>query len=365
MDKLIRQNWWKALGVGIMVYVFTVGMLVPLKPGITTVAPGAARTGTDVTLDITGYNTHFLEAEDSVRFWLKLDNERALAARAVQVLGNNAVKVTFAFPEYLPVGEKVQPFSIIMDNAVDGAIIRPDAVYVTQDSINPALGEAAWDNAPIDNLHTHVGMTFPFRNILGETIRNTYYHVSLWLAMMLIFIAAMVYSVRYLRTFDSRNDHWAAALTTVGVLLGWLGMVTGAIWAKFTWGAFWSWDIKQFTTLIALLIYMAYFVLRRAFPDEAQQARISAVYNVFAFVALIPLIYVLPRLTDSLHPGNGGNPAFGSDDLDNTMRMVFYPAVIGWTLIGGWIASLLYRTARVEESQWDGYGTGTQNKSTN
>jgi len=48
-------------------------------------------------------------------------------------------------------------------------------------------------------------------------------------------------------------------------------------------------------------------------------------------------------LTDSLHPGNGGNPAFGSDDMDNVLRMVFYPSVIAFTLIGLWIASLKYR----------------------
>jgi heme exporter protein C len=100
-------------------------------------------------------------------------------------------------------------------------------------------------------------------------------------------------------------------------------------------------------TAIALLIYFAYFILRGVFEDPDKRARISAVYNIFAFVALIPLIYVIPRLTDSLHPGAGGNPAFGSQDLDNTMRLVFYPAIIGWTLIGFWMANLLYRMERV------------------
>jgi heme exporter protein C len=48
-------------------------------------------------------------------------------------------------------------------------------------------------------------------------------------------------------------------------------------------------------------------------------------------------IMILPRLTDSLHPGNGGNPAFGKYDLDSDMRLVFYPAVIGWVLLSLWI----------------------------
>ena len=92
-----------------------------------------------------------------------------------------------------------------------------------------------------------------------------------------------------------------------------------------------------------MLIYLAYFILRGSFQDETKSAKLGAVYNIFAFAALIPLLFVIPRLTDSLHPGNGGNPALGGEDLDNTMRMIFYPSIIGWTLIGLWLATLLYR----------------------
>lgn len=349
MQKLIRQHWWKALGVIILIYVFIAGMLIPLKPGITVVTPSSTRTGTELVIQVEGYNTNFDQAEDTLRMWLKMDNERSLAAKSIEVSGPTTATASFQIPSYLPSDQRVQDFALVIDNPIDGAAVRPNAVLVTQDSVDQEMGEKAWVNNPLQNIHEREGLTFPFRNILGETIRNTYFHVSLWLAMMIIFIAAVVYSIKYLRTFNANNDYWAAALTSVGLLLGGLGLLTGGIWAQYTWGTFWSWDIKQFTTLIALLIYMAYFVLRRAFPDEAQRARISAVYNIFAFVALIPLIYVLPRLTDSLHPGNGGNPALGGEDLDNTMRMVFYPAVIGWTLIGSWIASLLYRSSKIEE----------------
>jgi heme exporter protein C len=64
---------------------------------------------------------------------------------------------------------------------------------------------------------------------------------------------------------------------------------------------------------------------------------------------MIPLVFVIPRLTDSLHPGNGGNPALGGDDMDNTMRMIFYPAIIGWTLLGLWISQIIYRFFKVRE----------------
>ncbi len=348
MDKLLKQRWWKILAVILLVYAHTAGLLVPLKPGITSVTPVNGRTGEQVLLQVEGYNTHFLSAQANQRVWLKLDEGRALAAEKIHALSETKVSALFNMPACLPTDRKVQDFSLVIDNEQDGAFVRPVAIQITQDSINTSLGQQLWKNDNIDKLHETPGMHFPFRSILAETIRNTYFHVSLWLAMVLLFIGALTYSIRYLKRSDPQADEKAAALTTVGLLYGILGLLTGAIWAKHTWGQYWSWDIKQFTTLISLLIYFAYFVLRAAFPDQERKARVAAVYNIFAFAAMIPLIYVLPRLTDSLHPGNGGNPALGGEDLDNTMRMVFYPAIIGWTLLGVWIGGLYYRLMRIQ-----------------
>jgi heme exporter protein C len=344
----MRKNWWKILGVALVIYVFIAGLLCPLKSGITQVEPKSAHTGDRVTLQIQGYNSFFAKAGNNNRVWLKLDNKRALGAQSITVKNDRELEVVFLLPPYLPVKERVQDFTLIIDNPIDGASVLPSAVFVTQDSIQPEKGEQGWQNSVISNLHSKSGITFPFRNILSETIRNIYFHVSLWLAMVLLFIGSMVNSIRYLRGFNPDYDHRSLALTRVGIFYGVLGLITGAIWAKNTWGEYWSWDVKQNMTAIALLIYFAYFVLRNAFDDYEKRARLAAVYNIFAFVAMIPLIYVIPRMTDSLHPGNGGNPALGGEDLDNTMRLVFYPAVIGWTLIGFWIAQLSYRAERLE-----------------
>jgi heme exporter protein C len=88
--------------------------------------------------------------------------------------------------------------------------------------------------------------------------------------------------------------------------------------------------------------------LRGSVDDEQKRARFSAVYNVFAYVMMNVFILIMPRLTASLHPGNGGNPAFKSYDLDNQMRMVFYPATIGWIIIGVWILTLQIRKRTIE-----------------
>lgn len=191
----------------------------------------------------------------------------------------------------------------------------------------------------------------PRKVVLNESIRNLYFHVPMWFGMILILGASAYHSIRYLIKPDMLHDTKADSTAKVGVLFSLLGMATGMVWAQYTWGAWWSGDPKQNTSAIAILIYLAYLVLRGSFNEEQQRARISAVYNIFAFACLVPLLFILPRLTDSLHPGNGGNPGFGAYDLDNRMRMVFYPAVIGWTLLGFWIASLRTRIITIEQKE--------------
>jgi heme exporter protein C len=189
--------------------------------------------------------------------------------------------------------------------------------------------------------------------ILNETIRALHFHVTMWFGMILMLVVAVVYSVKFLRSNDLKHDDIALEFTNAAILFGVLGIVTGMLWAKFTWGDYWSGDPKQNASAIGLLMYFAYLILRNSLTDVHQRARIGAVYNIFAFAAFIPLIFVLPRLTDSLHPGNGGNPGFNAYDLDSKLRMVFYPAIIGWTLLGTWISTVRVRLRRIERKLED------------
>ena len=191
-------------------------------------------------------------------------------------------------------------------------------------------------------------MEVPELPILNETIRNLFFHVAIWFAMFILLIVSLIYSIKYLKTSDISSDVIASEFATMGIVFGLIGVATGSVWAKFTWGDWWVNDPKLNATTIALLIYLAYFVLRSSIEDSYQKGRISAVYNVFAFAAAVPLIFILPRLTDSLHPGNGGNPGFSAYDLDNNLRMVFYPAIVGWTLLGTWFATIRIRTKNIQ-----------------
>lgn len=192
----------------------------------------------------------------------------------------------------------------------------------------------------------------PHLPILHETIRNLYFHVPMWFGMLLILLMSFVYSIKYLRSFNILYDTVADEAAGIGVWFGVLGLITGMIWAKYTWGDWWSNDPKQLASAVGMLIYLAYFVLRGSIDDQDKRAKISAVYNIFAFCILIPVLFIVPRLTDSMHPGNGGNPGFNAYDLDSRMRLVFYPAVFGWTLLGVWMVSLQLRYRLLKEKIW-------------
>lgn len=201
-------------------------------------------------------------------------------------------------------------------------------------------------------IYVHVGgllFEVPRLNILNETIRALYFHVPMWFGMVLLYLVSVYYAIRYLRNPIHGDDIRSVEYAHVGTAFGILGMLTGMVWANYTWGSPWHGDPKQNGAAIALIVYLAYFVLRGSIENDEQKARLSAVYNIFAFAAMVPLIFIIPRLTSSMHPGSGGNPGFNAYDLDSRMRLVFYPAVIGWFLVGMWIANIRIRIRLLQE----------------
>ncbi len=203
---------------------------------------------------------------------------------------------------------------------------------------------------------------------LQETIRNLYFHVCMWFAMMILFTASVVQAIYYLRTNNLEYDIKSKSFATTGIVFGLLGYATGTIWMSYTWvdpnrPAWESFsqiakEPKLIGAAIALLIYFAYLVLRDSISDIDKKARIGAVYNIFAFAFLFPAIWIIPRLLPSLHPGGEGpggvrtdNPALEFKALAPQMRYVFYPAIIGWTLLGVWITSLKVRLLYLKEKK--------------
>lgn len=177
--------------------------------------------------------------------------------------------------------------------------------------------------------------------ILNETIRNLYFHVPMWFALLFQMTVSLYYALKFLMNNQTQSDIISLSAAQTGFFFSVPGILTGMLWAKVTWGTYWTFsDPKLNGVAMSILVYTAYFILRNSIDDEIKRAKLSAVYNVFAYVMMMTFIMILPRLTDSLHPGNGGNPAFSKYDLNNNMRLVFYPAVLGWILLSCWLLEL-------------------------
>lgn len=188
----------------------------------------------------------------------------------------------------------------------------------------------------------------PRLNILNETIRNLYFHVGMWFGMIALMTGSLVFAIMQLFTKKIQHSIRSAALANAGVLYGVLGLATGMLWGQYTWGHYWPDDPKIHGAAVTVLIYLAYFILRISIEDKEKKNMISGAYNIFAYFMLVIFLIIYPRIAPSLHPGNGGNPGFNTYDLDNNMRQVFYPAIVGWILLGFWVAQLKFRIDRIQ-----------------
>ena len=195
-----------------------------------------------------------------------------------------------------------------------------------------------------------ITVSFEGMEVAAESMRNLFYHVGMWFGMLTMLITGFVYSLRYLRKFDEQEDIRAVEAVNVGLMFGFLGIFTGMIWANFTWGSPWVKDPKLNGAAVGLLIYLAYAILRGSIDDTHKRAKVAAIYNIFAFFLWIVLVIILPRLAgESIHPAGGNNAnTVLPMHLPPSMRLVFYPAMLGWVLLGVWIYKLRVRLRRIK-----------------
>lgn len=130
-----------------------------------------------------------------------------------------------------------------------------------------------------------------------------YLHVPLAIVALLGFVAGGVFAILHLRGGESRWDAWSYVSIHISVIFGVAVLVTGAIWAKASWGHWWVWDEPTLVSfLIVFLMYATYYPFRYAIEDRERQARYASVFAVAAG-AFVPLNFIAVRLAESLvHP---------------------------------------------------------------
>jgi heme exporter protein C len=184
--------------------------------------------------------------------------------------------------------------------------------------------------------------------ILLESARNLFLHVPMWFTMAVFFAVGFVYSIRYLNNPSYELDRKAETATQIGLLFGICGLLTGSLWARFTWGSWWTFaEPRMNLSALGMMIYVAYFVLRMAFDNPEKRAKIAAVFNVFAATTIPFLLYIIPRQLPSLHPGAEGNPAF-SEITAPELRYIFYPAIVGFIALAVWLNDIVNRYKKVK-----------------
>ena len=186
---------------------------------------------------------------------------------------------------------------------------------------------------------------------LGLWVRLAFFHIPMaWVAVLGFFLAAW-WAYRYLKTNSLLFYRRSSVAALLGLIFCLLATVSGAVFAKMTWGAYWNWDPRQTTIFILLLIYGAYLSLGASIEDEEKRAKISSLYALFSFVTVPFLVFIIPRFYESLHPEPILN---GSLELhmDSLMFGVLMAAVLGCTALFAWLLRymLKYQALRAQKN---------------
>jgi heme exporter protein C len=173
-----------------------------------------------------------------------------------------------------------------------------------------------------------------------EMARTIALHLPNAMGAVVAAFMAGAYGWRYLtRGRNPLDDAKSKVAAALAVLFCILVTVTGAVFAKVEWGAYWNWDPKQISMTLLLLVFAAYFVLRAGVEDPEKRASVAAVYILFAAVMTPLLGYVIPKYLPSLHPTN--------TKFDASYHTVIWSTTAGLLGLLAWMQSVAVRYERV------------------
>jgi heme exporter protein C len=179
----------------------------------------------------------------------------------------------------------------------------------------------------VRNLHVMLTL-LPDEAQQGMIYRIMFFHIPAWFTAGLAVTVSGLTSVAYLATGKPRYDAVSVSFTEVAVAFLCMGLFTGMIWARIIWGIWWTWDARLTSALVLVLLYAGYLILRNGIADPAQRAKISAVFNIFAF-ADVPIVWYSIEWFRTQHPA----PVLrGGGQIDPAMKSMVY-----WN----WLAMLL------------------------
>ncbi|MGH7763521.1 MAG: cytochrome c biogenesis protein CcsA [Candidatus Dormibacteraceae bacterium] len=178
----------------------------------------------------------------------------------------------------------------------------------------------------------------PTDALQGPVQRIFYLHVSAAIAAFASFGVVLVGGVLYLWRESAAADRWARAGALVGVVFTTVTLVMGMLWAKPTWGVFWTWDARLTSTLVLWIIYASYLLVRRLAEPGRQAARFAAVVGIFGFID-VPIVYFSVTWWRTQHPG----PIIATDALPGQMLAAFLFTMACTLVLAATMIAIRYR----------------------
>ncbi|WP_031499709.1 cytochrome c biogenesis protein CcsA [Bryobacter aggregatus] len=166
-------------------------------------------------------------------------------------------------------------------------------------------------------------MVLPDEALQGAIYRIMFFHIPSWFTCFSCFLASGIASAIAISKKSYRADSWAVALTEVGMPFTLIGLVTGMIWGKISWGIWWTWDARLTWAFITLLIYSGYLMMRKMIDDPSERLRVTGVLNVFAFTS-VAITYKAIDWWRTQHPGPILSIRTGGGNTDPAMEAMIY-----------------------------------------
>lgn len=192
----------------------------------------------------------------------------------------------------------------------------------------------------------------PVEKTLGLAQKIFYMHMPMAWWSMISFFVVFVASIMYLVKRRPKWDHLAAAAAEIGVLMSGLALVSGSIWAKASWGVWWTWDPRLSTTLIMWFVYAAYLMLRGSGLGVERMRMVAAVLGVIAFLD-VPLVFLSARMWRTVHPAVLASKGGG---LTSEMWYTVLINLFGFGLL--WLFMLILRTGQARQEEVLNFAAG-------
>ena len=186
----------------------------------------------------------------------------------------------------------------------------------------------------------------PTEAVMGQVQRVFYFHVATAWVGMLGFMAAGVAGIGYLRSADRKWDIASLAAVEISLVFFLITIIMGSVWARPSWGTWWTWDPRLTTAAIVELVYAAYLLLRQGIEDPDRRARFGAVYTLLGFIS-VPITFISIRMLRTIHPvllANGEESSGSGMNMTPAMFQTMMFSVVTFSLI---FASLLWHRIRL------------------